>query len=73
MPVCRMSRPPVLLDDAGATLLVGSYGAVSSDTQLRRIGHMPRFISFSPMRLVATADATGKQDMHKEGPWAPMS
>lgn len=71
MPDSVMSRSPALLDDAGAAALVGTYGAVSKGAQLKDIGrideHMRRFIGLSPMCFVATADATGKQDVTPRG------
>jgi len=48
--------------------LVASYAAVSKGAQLKDIGridvHMGRFIALSPLCLIATADAAGKQDVH---------
>ncbi len=48
-----------------------SYAAVSKGAALKDIGridvHMGRFIGLSPMCLVATADASGKQDVTPRG------
>jgi PPOX class probable FMN-dependent enzyme len=64
-------RSPALLDAAGAAALVGSYAAVSKGAALKDIGridvHMGRFIGLSPLCLVATADASGKQDVTPRG------
>jgi len=71
MPDSMMPRSPVLLDDAGAAALVGTYGAVSRGARLKDIGrideHMRRFISLSPICFVATADAMGRQDVTPRG------
>ena len=65
------SRSPALLDAAGAAALVASYAAVSVTAAVKDIGridaHMGRFISLSPMCLIATADAAGKQDVTPRG------
>jgi PPOX class probable FMN-dependent enzyme len=62
---------PQLLDATGAAALVGSYGAVSKGAQLKDIGridvHMAKFIALSPICLVSTADASGKQDVTPRG------
>ncbi len=64
-------RSPALLDAAGASALVASYAAVSVTAAVKDIGridaHMGRFISLSPMCLIATADAAGKQDVTPRG------
>jgi PPOX class probable FMN-dependent enzyme len=71
MPDSVMNRSPVLLDAAGAAELVASYGPVSKGAALKDIGHldvhMHRFIGLSPICLVATADAAGKQDVTPRG------
>ena len=71
MPDALAPRPPALLDAAGAAALVGSYAAISKGAALKDIGridvHMGRFIGLSPLCLVATADASGKQDVTPRG------
>ena len=71
MPDALASRSPALLDAAGAADLVASYAAVAKGAALKDIGridvHMGRFIGLSPMCLVATADASGKQDVTPRG------
>jgi uncharacterized protein len=71
MPDALAPRSPVLLDAAGAADLVASYAAVAKGAQLKDIGridvHMRRFIGLAPMCLVATADASGKQDVTPRG------
>ena len=71
MPDSVLPRAPVLLDSAGAAALVASYAPVSKTAAVKDIGrldaHMSRFISLSPMCLVATADAAGKQDVTPRG------
>jgi len=71
MPDALVPRSPALLDDAGAVDLVASYAAVAKGAALKDIGridvHMGRFIGLSPMCLVATADASGKQDVTPRG------
>ena len=71
MPDTALPRSPVLLDAAGAAALVASYAAVSKGAQLKDIGridvHMGRFIALSPLCLIATADAAGKQDVTPRG------
>jgi PPOX class probable FMN-dependent enzyme len=71
MPDALAPRSPALLDAAGAADLVASYAAVAKGAQLKDIGridvHMRRFIGLSPMCLVATADASGKQDVTPRG------
>ena len=71
MPDALPPRSPALLDAAGAAALVGSYAAVSKGAALKDIGridvHMGRFIALSPLCLVATADAAGKQDVTTRG------
>jgi uncharacterized protein len=71
MPDALAPRSPALLDAAGAAALVGSYAAVSKGAALKDIGridvHMGRFIELSPLCLVATADASGKQDVTPRG------
>lgn len=71
MPDALPPRSPALLDAAGAAALVGSYAAVSKGAALKDIGridvHMGRFIGLSPLCLIATADASGKQDVTPRG------
>jgi PPOX class probable FMN-dependent enzyme len=71
MPDALAPRSPALLDAAGAAALVRSYAAVSKGAALKDIGridvHMGRFIGLSPLCLVATADASGKQDVTPRG------
>ena len=71
MPDSVLPRSPALLDAAGAAALVASYAAVSVTAAVKDIGridpHMGRFIALSPMCLVATADASGKQDVTPRG------
>jgi len=71
MPDSVLPRAPALLDAADAAALVGTYAPVSKGAALKDIGridvHMSRFISLSPMCLLATADATGKQDVTPRG------
>jgi uncharacterized protein len=71
MPDSLQSRGPALLDAAGAAALIGSYAAVSKGAALKDIGridaHMGRFIALSPICLVSTADASGKQDVTPRG------
>jgi hypothetical protein len=71
MPDTALPRSPTLLDAAGAAALVASYAAVSKGAALKDIGridvHMNRFIGLSPLCLIATADATGKQDVTPRG------
>jgi len=71
MPESTLPRSPALLDAAGAAALVGSYAAVSKGAALKDIGridaHMGRFIALSPICLVSTADAAGKQDVTPRG------
>ena len=71
MPDALAPRSPALLDAAGAAALVASYAAVSKGAALKDIGridvHMGHFIGLSPLCLVATADASGKQDVTPRG------
>lgn len=71
MPDSALPRSPVLLDAAGAAALVESYAPVSKTAAVKDIGridaHMGRFIGLSPICLVATADASGKQDVTPRG------
>ena len=71
MPDALPPRSPALLDAVGAAALVGSYAAVSKGAALKDIGridvHMGRFIGLAPLCLVATADASGKQDVTPRG------
>ncbi len=65
------ASPPALLDPAGAAALVTTYAPVSKTAALKDIGridaHMGRFIALSPICLVSTADASGKQDVTPRG------
>ena len=71
MPDALAPRSPALLDAAGAAALVASYAPASKPAALKDIGridvHMGRFIGLSPLCLVATADASGKQDVTPRG------
>ncbi len=71
MPDSISPKGPALLDAAGAAALIGSYAAVSKGAALKDIGridaHMGRFIALSPICLVSTADASGKQDVTPRG------
>jgi uncharacterized protein len=71
MPDALAPRSPALLDAAGAAALVGSYAAVSKGAAMKDIGridvHMAHFIGLAPLCLVATADASGKQDVTPRG------
>ena len=71
MPDTIQPRMPALLDAEGAAALVASYAAVSKGAALKDIGrldhHMRRFIGLAPICLVATADATGRQDVTPRG------
>jgi PPOX class probable FMN-dependent enzyme len=71
MPDALAPRSPALLDAAGAAALVGSYAPVSKGAAMKDIGridvHMGRFIGLSPLCLVATADAVGRQDVTPRG------
>ena len=65
------TRVPALLDQSQAAALVAGYAAVSPTAALKDIGridaHMGKFIALSPICLVATADASGKQDVTPRG------
>jgi uncharacterized protein len=67
----RHAKSPAVLDAAAAAALVASYAAVSPTAALKDIGridaHMGRFIALSPLCLVSTADAAGKQDVTPRG------
>jgi PPOX class probable FMN-dependent enzyme len=71
MPDALVPRSPALLDAEAAAALVASYKPVSPVAALKDIGridvHMGRFIDLSPLCLVATADANGKQDVTPRG------
>ena len=62
---------PQLLDSAAAAALVASYAPVSPIAARKDIGrideHMGRFIALSPICMVSTADAAGKQDVTPRG------
>jgi PPOX class probable FMN-dependent enzyme len=70
-PAPQPARTPAVLDGEGARALVESYAAVSPVAAQKDIGfidaHMGRFISMSPLCLVSTADAAGKQDVTPRG------
>lgn len=67
----KIAKAPTLLDAEGARALVASYAAVTPTAAQKDIGridaHMGRFIGLSPLCLVATADAAGKQDVTPRG------
>jgi PPOX class probable FMN-dependent enzyme len=71
MPDSVLPRSPALLDAAQAAALVASYPAVSSLAQVKDIGrldaHLQKFIALAPICFVATADASGKQDVTPRG------
>jgi|CXWL01.1.fsa_nt_gi PPOX class probable FMN-dependent enzyme len=71
MPDSALPRAPALLDAAAAAALVASYAPVAKGAALKDIGridpHMARFIGLSPICLVSTADASGKQDVTPRG------
>lgn len=71
MPDSVLPRPVALLSDEGARALVESYAPVSATAAQKDIGrldpHLARFIATSPICFVATADATGKQDVTPRG------
>lgn len=71
LPFSTPSREPALLDADSAAALVASYAPVSKTAAIKDIGridaHMGRFIALSPMCLVSTADASGKQDVTPRG------
>lgn len=65
------AKGPAVLDAAGAAALVASYAPVARGAALKDIGridgHMARFIGLSPICLVSTADAAGRQDVTPRG------
>src|SRR4051794_4058367 len=71
MPDSVLPRSPALLDAADAAALVASYPAVSPLAKVKDIGrldpHLAKFISIAPICFVATADASGKQDVTPRG------
>jgi PPOX class probable FMN-dependent enzyme len=71
MPDSVLPRPPALLEAAAAAALVASYAPVSKTAAVKDIGrldsHLRRFIALSPICLVATADAAGRQDVTPRG------
>jgi PPOX class probable FMN-dependent enzyme len=71
MPDSVLAKVPAVLDAAGAAALVASYAPVSKGAALKDIGridaHLSRFIALSPICLVSTADAAGKQDVTPRG------
>jgi len=70
-PTPAKAAKPVLLDKAGATALLASYGKPRELTVKKDIGridqHMAKFISLAPLCLVSTADKSGKQDVGPRG------
>ena len=71
MPDSVSNFAPVLLDEAAARALVGSYAPVSPTAKVKDIGridvHMRKFIELSPICFVATADAQGLGDVTPRG------
>jgi len=71
LPFSAPPQEPALLDEAGARALVASYAPVSTTAAVKDIGridaHMGRFTALSPICLIATADASGKQDVTPRG------
>ena len=71
MPDSALPRPLSLLSPEDAAALVASYPAVSPLAQVKDIGrldpHLQTFIALAPICFVATADATGKQDVTPRG------
>jgi uncharacterized protein len=71
MPDSALPRTPAVLDAAAAAALVGSYAPVSVTAAVKDIGridpHLARFIALSPICMVATADASGRQDVTPRG------
>ena len=71
LPFSAGATQPALLDAAGAAALVASYAPVSVTAAVKDIGridaHMGRFIALSPICLISTADASGKQDVTPRG------
>ena len=71
MPDSVLVKGPAVLDAEGARALVASYAAVSPTAKIKDIGridaHMGRFIALSPICMVSTADAAGKQDVTPRG------
>jgi hypothetical protein len=71
MPDSILPRPVAVLSADEARALVASYAAVSPTAAMKDIGrldpHLSRFIALSPICFVATADASGKQDVTPRG------
>ena len=71
MPDSVLVKVPAVLDAAGAAALVASYAAVTPTAAAKDIGridaHMGRYIALSPICMVSTADAAGKQDVTPRG------
>jgi PPOX class probable FMN-dependent enzyme len=71
VPATPQILSPAILSPAEAASLVASYGPVSKGAQLKDIGrldaHLSRFIGLSPICLVSTADAAGRQDVTPRG------
>jgi len=71
VPASSQKLGPQILSGEEAASLVASYGPVSKGAQLKDIGrldaHLTRFIGLSPICLVSTADAAGRQDVTPRG------
>jgi uncharacterized protein len=71
MPDSVMQFAPAVLNPEKARDLVASYAPVTATAAAKDIGrvdpHMRRFISLSPICFVATADASGKEDVTPRG------
>jgi len=71
MPDSVLVPPVAVLSSDEARALVGSYAAVSPTAAAKDIGrldpHLARFIALAPICFIATADASGKQDVTPRG------
>jgi PPOX class probable FMN-dependent enzyme len=71
MPDSVLPRSPQLLSADEAQALVASYAPVSVTAAIKDIGridpHLAKFIALAPICFVATADASGKQDVTPRG------
>ena len=71
MPDSILVKEPKVLDAEGAAALVASYAPVAKGALLKDIGridaHIGRFIAMSPLCMISTADAAGKQDVTPRG------
>ena len=71
MPDSVLTKEPQVLDAEGARALVASYAAVTPTAAQKDIGridgHMAKFIGLSPLCMVSTCDAAGKQDVTPRG------